>query len=184
MKNLLLISLIAITLISTSHSYATAKEEMTPKARIETRKEEAKTIIQESEAKLVEKKANNRVDIAANHADRLENRFTIYAKRLTTLMNKIEARIKKREAEGKEIGQAKVKLADANVQLEKAIMLGQEAVKMFRNIDPAKYTVQREEALKARDKADEAVTAFKNTLRLLTEAVKEMNEGNKTNEKL
>lgn len=177
MKKTLLISLFALMLIGTSHSYVSAEEEKTPKARLETRKEAIKTTVKENTAERKENREEKRADVAANHADRLENRFTLYAKRLTALGDKIESRIKKREAEGKEVGDAKAKLAAARDQLAKAIILGEEAVKMFRNIDPAKYTIQRNEALKARDKANEAQAAFKNAHRLLTEAVKEMNEG-------
>lgn len=167
---------VLFTALVTSSMSVQAKESFTQN-RGDEKKAEVKTNIQEKKTEIQENVQAKKENVASNHADRLEKRFALYTKRLTSLADKIQTRIDKREQEGKKNGDAQLKVDTARKQLVLATELGAEAVKMFRAIEPAKYTEQRDQAIKARDKAKEARKAFVETHRLLREAIQEMNEG-------
>jgi len=117
-----------------------------------------------------EQRQEKRSDVAGKHSERLAQRFSNYQTRFAALIAKIQARIDLSTT--KNVTSAQAKLDDAKAKLAYAIITGEKAVAQFKAIDPAKWVEQKAEAQAARDTADQARNAFKDTLALMIESVK------------
>lgn len=129
---------------------------------------------QETRELRVENRQEIRSGVAANHAVRLERRFQYYYTRLSGIATRLQTRLNLLKAEGKDITSAQAKLTAAASKLDTAQSLGVQAVAAFRAIDPAKFEEQKAEAQAARDLANQARVAFKDTLALLKATLQEV----------
>lgn len=145
--------------------------------RLENR-QELREQIQENRTEIKDQRLENRQEVrsvvAENHANRLERRFNYYYKRLSGIATRLQTRLNTMSSEGKDVSAAQSKLLDAKNKLESAKTSGAQAVSAFRALDPATFAEQKAEALAARDLANQARTAFKETLALLKVVLKEV----------
>lgn len=139
--------------------------------RIKERLESVKEEVQERRENQIQVREERRDQRAENHATRLRTRFDFYYQRLTKVIAKVQTRLDTLLSQGKDIKLAQDKLNQAKAKLEEAKKLGDEAIAMFEAIKPETYQEQRDQALKARDKANEARKAFIATIALIKEAV-------------
>lgn len=140
--------------------------------KIEERKDEI-------EAKVTQRageKQERRTEIAQKHAINLELHFNAHYKRLATMADKIQTRINTFKSEGKDVSVAQAKLDSAKASLETAKSLGLEAIAAFKAIDPTQYEEQRDQALAAKQKAEQARKAFMTALEGMKETVKALKE--------
>lgn len=159
-----------------------AETEMRRKEFIEARATKAQDWTQKVETRITEraekkeaireKFLEQRSEVALVHATRLENHFTNYYNRLNSLAKKIQTRIDLAKSAGKNTTEAQEKLSTAITSLDSAKSLGEQAVAAFKAIDPEKYSEQRDQALAARDLAQNAKEEFRTALREMKEAVK------------
>ena len=119
-----------------------------------------------------EVRQERRANIAQNHAERLSNRFGFYSQRLVNLIVKIKSRLEAMAADGKDVTEALNKINEAQEALDNAKLLGEKAVAEFSAIDPENYESQRDQALAAKEIADQAREEFKNAVTLMRESIK------------
>lgn len=159
-------------------------EVSSPRPRIELReqvKEEAREVKEQrqEDRQEVRQQVQSQVqvmrsDAARLHANRLNNRFQFYYQRLMGIVARIQARIDEGVNSGKDESTAQATLDSAKAKLAEAKQLGDQSVSSFEAIDPAKFSEQRDDALAARDVANQSREAFKLALSLLKQANKEV----------
>lgn len=147
-----------------------AKVQQNVQERQENRQEKKAEITQNVQERQ-ENRQQRRDDIAQRHAERLGNRFGLYSQRLTTLIGKIDTKLTEMANNDKDTTLAQAKVEEARTSLSKATTLGNQAIAAFEAIEPAEYDAQREQALAARDLAQQAREQYKTTASLLREAV-------------
>ncbi|MFH2019237.1 MAG: hypothetical protein ABII80_01295 [bacterium] len=146
-----------------------AKEEAMKQER-ETKQAEMQTRTEEREQERLARQ-EERGAMIQEHAARLTERFSLYEERLSAIYEKFSARLATMAEEGKDVGAAQAKLLEAKAVFASAKTLGEQAVAKFMAIDPASYDTQREQALAARDLADQAREQYRNSVKLMKEAV-------------
>lgn len=134
------------------------------RVQMEQRKEDKKMEAQEN-------REERRNDIAQKHAERLQKRFSFYGGRLEILMEKIQTRLTVMQDEGKDMSSAEAKLDEAREALKEAKGLGNQAVEGLFSVNPEEYEEQRERALAARDKVEQAREKYQLTNTLMREVV-------------
>jgi hypothetical protein len=133
---------------------------------------EKKEQVQEKKAELTQKMQQTRAKILEKHANRLQNRFlNIYYPRLEKLIAKFQDRLNLMAENGKDITAAQGKLDEASDKLTEAKVYADQCVSEFKNIDPDKYESQRELALAAKETAQKARAAFKESRDLLKQVL-------------
>ncbi len=111
--------------------------------------------------------------ILAMHVTRLKRRYQIYYQRLTAIGEKLEQRLNLLEQERQmDMTAAREQLDEALIELEQARIQGEEAIEGFESIDPEQYENQRQLAFQARDLGLQATQQFRETLRLMLNAVR------------
>ncbi len=115
-----------------------------------------------------------RANVAELHATRLEKRFKFYYSRLNNIMMRFQTRLDLLSKGGKSTATSQTQLNSAKAKLEDAKLKGEATVKAFREIDPAKLSVQKTEILAATSLATEARKLFQDVLDLLKLALKEL----------
>lgn len=137
------------------------------KQQMATAKTEWKEQREEHKTQLQVSRQEWRSTVAQNHALRLENRFGRYGNRLNNIVERLQTWLNTLKSEGKDVSTAQAKLDEAKTKLASAKTLGLDAVAKFKAIDPAKYEEQRDQALAARDVAQQARLAFMDALKLI-----------------
>lgn len=172
-KTLLLVPLLMLCAVSP----VSAEDKTLRETRLENR-QEVRSEIKENRQEVRELRADNRQEVrsvvAENHANRLEVRFNFYYDRLNAIAVRLQSRLDTLKSEGKDTASALAKLQEAKNKLESAKSLGAQSVSAFRAIDPAKFEEQKAEAKAARDLANQARAAFKDSLALLKNVLKEV----------
>ena len=175
MKKILLFVL-PLLLVSVAPAYAEDAKTLR-ETRMENR-QEIKSEIMENRQEVKDMRVENHQEIrslvAENHANRLERRFKFYYDRLSNIARRLETRLATLKSDGKDTSVADTKLTEATTKLETAKSLGEQAVSAFRAIDPAKFAEQKEQALAARDLANQARVAFKEALSIFKSVLKEV----------
>ncbi len=174
--------ILTLFVITAASSFA---QENSDDQTTQRRKERDEMILQRSEnaqnrvQKINEKiqkgqevRQERRANIAQNHAERLSNRFGFYSQRLVNLIVKIKSRLEAMAADGKDVTEALNKINEAQEALDNAKLLGEKAVAEFSAIDPENYESQRDQALAAKEIADQAREEFKNAVTLMRESIK------------
>lgn len=137
------------------------------KVKIEQRINTVKNNIIERKEIRVENRNENRdekrAEFAKKHAERLQKRFDAYYERLTKIIAKVKVRITDNT-------EAKVKLTEAEEKLDEAKKMGDEAVALFNGITTGNLGSNSEVVKNAKDKAELARNAFKETLKLIRDA--------------
>ena len=174
--------ILTLFVITAASSFA---QENSDDQTTQRRKERDEMILQRSEnaqnrvQKINEKiqkgqevRQERRANIAQNHAERLSNRFGFYSQRLVNLIVKIKSSLEAMAADGKDVTEALNKINEAQEALDNAKLLGEKAVAEFSAIDPENYESQRDQALAAKEIADQAREEFKNAVTLMRESIK------------
>ncbi len=174
MKKILLLSLLLLTV---APAVKAEEAQNLRETRAENR-QEIREEVRENREEVRELRQENRQEVrsvvAENHANRLERRFNLYYNRLSGIATRLQKRLDTLKSEGKDVGAAEAKLSEAKAKLESAKTLGAQSVAAFRAIDPAKFEEQKAEAKAARDVANQARTAFKDSLLLFKNVLKEV----------
>jgi len=120
-----------------------------------------------------------RDNIGQYYANRLTNHFDFYYQRFTNLIDKLEISLNNSLSnlmfngkDAKYVIDAQAKLAEAKMALGHAQLVGYEAIMIFEAIEPTQYEAQRDQALQARDAAQQARIEYLETLSLLKQAVR------------
>ena len=122
-----------------------------------------------------EDKQEVRDNVAQLHANRLRHRFLeAYYPKLNVFILKLQAKITSMSEAGKNMTSSQAKLDEAKTSLELAKQLAADSIAGFEAIEPAKYNIQRQQALTARDQANQARTKFIQTIKLLKETLQLM----------
>lgn len=140
-------------------------------------RQERREQVQENSEERQELRQERRDEIAMRHANRLGNRFSFYYQRLTTLISKFEAQLAELSAAGKDITAATAKLNEAKIALTSAKSLGDQAIAGFTAITPENYQDQQDQAIAARDQAQQAREKYVSTVQLLKETVQALRAG-------
>lgn len=165
---LLLITLVFLFTPNTARAENDGEREGTLRNRIQQKMDDVKSKIEGR----IEERQIERDERAEKHAERLQLRFTNYYDRLNKIIEKVQTRFANMKADGKDISLAQAKLDEAKTKLELAKTLGDESVSLFNSIEADKFEIQKEIALSAKNKANEARKAFIETHKLIKEAVK------------
>lgn len=170
---LLLVPLLLFSIASP----ASAEDKTLRETRQENRRE-VREEVKENRDEMRDLRSENRQEmrsmVAENHANRLERRFKFYYDRLSGIAARLQNRLDTLKSNGKDTASALAKLTEAKTKLESAKTLGAQSVAAFRAIDPAKFEEQKTEAKAARDLANQARVAFKESLVLFKNVLKEV----------
>ncbi len=124
-----------------------------------------------------ETKGELRNDVAQIHATRLKHRFLgIYYPKLDAFIQKVQAKIDSMAASGKIMAEAQSELNEAKAALQAAKTLADQSIAGFEAIEPAKYNIQRQQAVDASQTAKTARAKFVETIKLLKNTLKLMRE--------
>lgn len=169
-KSLTISSFLILALLTPS--FVRADEDTTREGTLRDRIQQKMDNVKSKIEGRVEERQIRRDKRAENHANRLNERFGNYYDRLNKIIEKVQTRLTNMMADGKDVDASQVKLNEAKTKLEAAKALGDESVLLFNSIEADKFEAQKDIAISAKDKANEARKAFIESHKLIKESVK------------
>lgn len=132
---------------------------------------QAAAVRQEIRTQVGENARERRSTIAQVHGNRLENRFSMYEQRLRNIYDRLVRVVAEHKRQGQDVSSLERKLREADTKLDAAQAAADDAIEGFLAIEPEAYDEQRDAALAARDKAQEARRLFVEAHRLLRDII-------------